>query len=289
MLTKVRRKDEDEITQALRRLGTSESEGLLYKATIFVEGEEDIELIEAGFGDVLRRYKVKDLGGRREVEKQIALLQEAEKKDATLPRCYFIFDRDEMPTGLKNSPTVRLLQWQRRCLENYLIDIDVLTDLFQDPEVTQSKVTSLGEVNKLLRDLALSQLEELAAKEAYAQYSFDDPGIRGQEIYGKRIEEIADILFSRLNRMNQQTSGVTEHWKNQFTAESQRIRREKLSVWEVKWVEECDGKRLFKDLYRKLTLRLSSRRLKKRIIQEMARKESENWRSLQSLLSVFLA
>ncbi|HEX4427260.1 MAG TPA: AAA family ATPase, partial [Terriglobales bacterium] len=52
VLSKVRYKDEQEISDALHRLGTSESEGLLYKATIFVEGEDDVSLLEAGFGDL---------------------------------------------------------------------------------------------------------------------------------------------------------------------------------------------------------------------------------------------
>jgi predicted ATPase len=288
MLTKVRRKDEDEISQALRRLGTSESEGLLYKATIFVEGEEDIELIEAGFSDLLRRYRLKDLGGRREVEKQIALLQQAERDDSTLPPCYFIFDRDEMPSDLRDSAKVRVLQWQRRCLENYLIDVDTLTDLLQDREVLHDTLSNLGEVNKLLRELAFSQLDDLVAKAVYAGYSFEDPGIRAPEIQGKSTAEIAEILFSRLRRVNTQTT-VADDWKTLFAAECERRKKEMLAIWDVKWVENCDGKRLFKDLLRRpLKFRISSRRLKKRVIQEMARNRTESWRSMESLLNTFL-
>lgn len=56
ILSKVRYKDEQEIADALNKLGTSESEGLLYKATIFVEGEDDVRLLEIGFDDLLRRH-----------------------------------------------------------------------------------------------------------------------------------------------------------------------------------------------------------------------------------------
>lgn len=289
MLTKVRRKDEDEITQALRRLGTSESEGLLYKATIFVEGEEDIELIEAGFADLLRRYKLKDLGGRREIEKQITLLQQGERQGTTLPPCYFVFDRDEMPTNLRSSGSVRILQWGRRCLENYLIDIETLTDILQDQEVVQQRVSNLGEVNKLLRDLALSQLDEIAAKDVYMQYPFEDPKIRAAEIQQKNIDEIAEILMMRLRRIGQQTSKVGDDWKASFVAESKRKKEELLAIWDVKWMEDCDGKRLFRDLHRRLTFRMSSRRLRKRIVQEMGRKRTENWRAVESLLTSLLA
>jgi predicted ATPase len=288
MLTKVRRKDEDQISQALRRLGTSESEGLLYKGTIFVEGEEDLELIEAGFGDLLRRFRLKDLGGRREVEKQIAMLQQAERDDSTLPPCYFIFDRDGIPSDLKDSIKVRILQWQRRCLENYLIDVNTLTDLLQDREVLPAPLSSLGEVNKLLRELAFSQLDDVVAKAVYVGYGFEDPGIRFTEIQGKKIEEIAEVLFSRLKRIAHQTSAVSADWKQSFESECHRRRKEILALWEVKWIELCDGKRLFRDLHRKLKFRISSRRLKKLIIQEMAKGQSETWRSVESLLKTLL-
>lgn len=119
LLTKVRQSDEEEISEALRRLGTSESEGLLYKATVFVEGEHDVEILEAGFGSILRQYKIKDLGGRKEVEKQIELLQAAEVRGEQLTPRYFIFDRDDAPTNLGNTNQVKILQWNRTCLENY--------------------------------------------------------------------------------------------------------------------------------------------------------------------------
>jgi predicted ATPase len=153
ILSKVRYKDEEEISQALSKLGTSESEGLLYKATVFVEGDEDVGLLEAGFGDLLRRHKIKDLGGRREVEKQIAQLQEVERKGTKLSPRYFIFDRDGLPTGLSNSETVKVLQWDRRCLENYLIDFDVLTDLLKDPDIVRDPFPNQGEVSRIFREL----------------------------------------------------------------------------------------------------------------------------------------
>ncbi len=58
-LTRVRYKDREVIAEALRALGTSETEGLLYKGTIFVEGVDDVEVLEVGYPDVLRRYVLK--------------------------------------------------------------------------------------------------------------------------------------------------------------------------------------------------------------------------------------
>ena len=120
LLTKVRSQDHSVIADALRRLGASQIESLLYKGTIFVEGPDDIALLEAGYGEVLRRYKPKDLGGRSEIEKQINLLLAAEKQGEAVPSLGFIFDRDDAPTDLAGSKNVRILQWNRRCFENYL-------------------------------------------------------------------------------------------------------------------------------------------------------------------------
>jgi predicted ATPase len=53
LITKVRRNDIEEVSDAFRRLGTSESEGLLYRGTIFVEGEHDAEILETGFPSIL--------------------------------------------------------------------------------------------------------------------------------------------------------------------------------------------------------------------------------------------
>jgi hypothetical protein len=163
-----------------------------------------------------------------------------------------------------------------------------LTDLLQDPEVLPAALSSLGEVNKLLRDLAFSQLDDAIAHAVYIQYAFEDPGIRAPEIQGKKIEEIAEILFARLNRISQQTSAVAADWKESFESECQKRKKDILSVWEVKWIELCDGKRLFRDLSRKLRFRTSSRRLKKRVIQEMARNQAETWRSMESLLKALV-
>jgi hypothetical protein len=123
--------------------------------------------------------------------------------------------------------------------------VDTLTDLLQDAEVLPAALSSLGEVNKLLRELAFSQLDDVIAQAVYIQYAFEDPGIRVPEIQGKKIDEIAEILFSRLKRISQQTSAVAADWKESFESECGRRKKEILAVWEVKWNEQCDGKRLF--------------------------------------------
>lgn len=204
LLTKVRRQDYSIISDALRRLGSSESEELLYKGTVFVEGVDDAGILETGFGEIFRRYKIKDLGGRKEIEKEIKFLQSTEKQNPDHSLRFFIFDRDDKPTDLASSNSIKILQWERRCLENYLIDFDVLTDLLQNEDIVNNPIKSIGEVQALLRELAFSQLDDLAARNIYIKYNFINPGLRTNEIQGKNIEEISTILSERLLEIKSQ-------------------------------------------------------------------------------------
>jgi predicted ATPase len=289
LLTLVRRQDQDEVSEALRRLGTSESEALLYKATVFVEGEHDSELLEAGFEKLFRRYKFKDLGGRREVEKEIKSLQEAEAKGNSVSAQFFIFDRDEAPTGLVSSQNVRVLQWSRRCLENYLIDIDVLTDLLKDDEHTDKPVKNVGELQNLLKELAMSQIADLVAKEVYDKYSFENAGLRPYEIQGKSFPETASLLFQRLSRIREQMVALDQAtWEREFVRECENGQIRVAEIWEAKWRDNCDGKKLFTDLQRRLGIRMRLPRFKKRVILEMKNRSTENWRTMESLLKELL-
>jgi predicted ATPase len=285
MLTKVSYKDPEEIAGALQRLGTSESEGLLYKATIFVEGEEDVDLLNGGFSELLRRHKLKDLGGRYEVEKQIQKLQTLETAGDKLSRRYFIFDRDGAPTGLHNSDAIRILQWDRRCLENYLLDIDILTSLLKNPEVIRNPLANQAEVSKLVKGLAMSQLTEFAAREVYRGYELEDPGIRPGDINGKSLEGISSALVARLQKIRGQVGPIDlEKWKTEFISACEKKINELEPTWDARWVELCDGKRLFVDMGKQLTLRMSVSKFKKRVMLEMRLATSVTWRQIDSLL-----
>jgi predicted ATPase len=289
VLTKVRRKDESEIAQILQRLGSSESEALLYKATVFVEGDDDVDLLDAGYGELLRSYKLRDLGGRREVEKQIVRLQQIEKTDDTLQPQYFVFDRDESATRLTSSAKVRVLQWNKRCLENYLLDLNVLTDFLQKPEIAERPISSLGEVKNALRELAMSQLDELVAKQVYADYCFEGSGLRANEIKNKSFEEMADILFSHIGKVQAQVGVLTSEWKEQFIAKCQSKKRELRELWDVRWEDDCDGKRLFRDLHSRVRLRMSVAKFKRLVMVELRTQRTDSWLSVESQIKSFLA
>jgi hypothetical protein len=290
LLTRVRATDQEEITEALRLLGTSESEGLLYRATIFVEGEHDVEILDAGFGSLLRLYKLKDLGGRHQIEKQIRLLQDAEKKGQELTPRYFIFDRDGAPTNVESTANVRILQWGRRCLENYLIDIDVLTDLLKDQDVTRAAVRNSGEVSKVLKERALGHLDDAIVREVYDACQFLEVGRKPLGLTGKSFADSASALFDKIEAFRAQIGVLDRNqWTTEFAEKCRRRREELLPVWDSEWKELCDGKRLFKELQQSFPLKMSLLHFKKRVITRMATSpQTDGWRSVESLLKDLL-
>ncbi|MCF6156722.1 MAG: recombinase RecF [Candidatus Brocadia sp.] len=155
--TKIYERDQMEIFEALRRLGTTAADTLFSRGNIFVEGEHDTAILEEGFYDQVMGYKITSLGGRREVEKEIATLQDAERKGELDKLNCFIFDLDRRPENLASTNLVRVLQWDRYCLENYLLDRKVLYDELTDNGVN---IGSRGSFEQRIAELAISQLTE---------------------------------------------------------------------------------------------------------------------------------
>lgn len=254
------------------------------------EGEHDVELLETGFGDLLRRYKIKELGGRREIEKHIAQLQLAEKNGAQLSPRYFIFDKDQAPTNLISSPTVRVLQWDRRCLENYLIDLEVLTTILKDSDILNDPLPSQGEVSKLVRALAMSQIDEFVVRQVYSRHRFDNAVILADEIRGKNLDQIADCISQRIVLIKEKIVPLSVPvWKDTFLRECTELRDQQTLVWDARWQELCDGKRLFSDLVRNRHFKISPLKLKKRIMLGMKAVPTASWRSIESLLKQLIA
>jgi AAA15 family ATPase/GTPase len=173
--TKIYEKDSHEVFCALNRLGTTAADSMFSQGNIFVEGEHDSIILDEGFYDFIAGYKITGLGGRTGIEKEISSLQKAEKNGDLDKLSCFIFDLDRMPTSIQSSALVRILQWDRYCLENYLVGRkDLYDELF---ELGVSDLESRGIFEKKIKDLALQQLNEVVAREIYNQESFESVGV----------------------------------------------------------------------------------------------------------------
>ena len=151
ILTPVRPEDWIERGEAFKRLGASRNESLLYTGTVFVEGDTDREFLLKGFKNLFQRNIIRELGGRSNIELEIEALQHSETHNRDLPKAFFILDNDGKPTTLKSTETVRILQWKRRCVENYLLDFGVLTNLMSEEGFAATRITNVTEVQQSLK------------------------------------------------------------------------------------------------------------------------------------------
>jgi len=114
------------------------------KGAIFVEGVDDVDLLNAGFDEQVRGFRVMRLGNRHEVEREVRKLSEAQRNNEVDTLQCFIFDRDMKTTDLSSEKLVRIVQWNRYCFENYLLDVDAIHAVCVDLEVSDPRGSGHG-------------------------------------------------------------------------------------------------------------------------------------------------
>lgn len=285
----MRPKDTDELGSALQLLGASELDDLLYRGLLFVEGDDDAEILQAAFPDELARLKVQKLGGRGEIERYIAQLQAAQPQGSELSRTAIIFDHDGRPTSLASSALIRIAQWDRYCIENYLLDADVLTDVLKAADRVGQPVGSIGEMQRRLKRLALQQVNSLAARATYDGYHYPGTGARTSDLNAADIATMADRLFDRLEDAQAVYGQIAlSKWKNEYIGKAEAAATDLRKTWATRWRELCNGKLLFTDLQRELQIGLNPRRFKKLVVQEMRIRETDDFCAMRRIVELAL-
>lgn len=278
-----------EYSDALQRLGTSVSESLLYEGTILVEGDDDVTFFETAFPSIGRKFKIRDRGGRREVEKTIRKLQELESKNEQVAPIFVIFDRDEEITDLKSSSSVRLTQLKKRTIESYMLDSVVISTIVSDEKYCKNPILSEGEVRKKLRDLAIKQIDAVIAREIYNGYEYKNASITKTELQSEDIEGIAAALQLRMIAARNSLPDVSsDEWIQKFLTAARSKRIELEATWEARWNEMCDGKRLISDFHKSAEMKISEAAFRSLIIEKMRDTQSDQWILIKSTLEDLL-
>jgi predicted ATPase len=288
-LANVRYQDHGEIRDALRRLGSSESEALLYKGSVSVEGIHDVELLQSGFVDLFRRFRVRDRGGRTQIDHDIRELQKAETNSEDIGYHYFIFDLDSRPHHLSDSAHIKILQWDRYCLENFLLDAEILTDLSRNEEYSDSPKSTVTEMHQVMKHWAMSQLNENAARLVFIELGLEKVGF---EMKPMRLGEptlIANGLWRQIDEMMNKfdalkADGFEKVFEKLFSERKLTLQ----AAWEEKWQVLSNGKQLFEDLRKAGHLRGDLLKLKRAIIVEMRSRETDVYKALASKLRGFV-
>lgn len=281
--TPVDRRDKAELFEILRRLGLSSMDVVSWQGTIFVEGEDDIDLLSLGFPDLLSNYQIKQLGGRGEIEKDILRLQAAEKNGDIQRLNVFIFDHDSKPSSLQSTSRVRTLQWDRYSIESYLLDENLLFEVVN--KHAETKVESKGALRALLRELAMNQVTDEAVRQVYAPIEPENCGIRPKEIVGKSTAESADLLFDRIEKLRTALAPLDRAgWIADFTKSCTERETVLRDDWDTNWRKRCNAKRVLKDLQAHLRVKAALSFLKSEMMKEMRFAKSEDWRVMESML-----
>jgi len=282
-LNLIRRRDKEEAFEALKKLGTSTSDVLFFRGGLHVEGSTDADLLEVGFSERIAGLKISRLGGRDEIERGIRTLQVAETRGQLETTQCFILDLDDRPTKLTSTPLVRVLQWDRKCFENYLLDFDAIYDATRE---MKKKKNDVARNDAKLKELALKQLTAAVARTVYAPREPENAGARSTDLDVDSYAKMASALSARISLIAGQVRNFSQSdWERDFVAACETQEAQIRSDWESRWSKLADGKRVIEDLHRWLDPGISVTEFKKAIVKAMAQHKTDNWKLVDSILS----
>jgi len=287
-ISPILRQDQDEIVEAISLLGVSTEQALTAKALVFVEGDSDIEILQAAFSEQLFGIELRSLKGRAEIERSIQALQAAENKGSLKERQSFLFDNDRKPTSLKSSNLVKIEQLERYCLENYLLDETVLFDIVK--EHATIKPESRAKFSKRIREMAIGQLDSVVTNEILVDYRSLRVGLRGDETKGRSVEEIANLQLKRIGEVVEAIQGLGEpdDWVSAFKARHATKRAEREPLWENDWKKLCSGKILMEDIQREYTLNMNLNKFKCLVASALAHEKKDDITALRGIVGRLL-
>ncbi len=283
------KKDKAEVFSVLQKLGSSSTDLLSTKGIIYLEGPHDTELLDFAITTIMPGYAAKYLGGRKEIEKNIKTLQDEDKKGTLDSYQLFLFDLDNLPTSLKSTKNVILLQWDRYCLENYLLNSDTIFDVIKENGANQDGLTR-GSMLGIIKNIAFMQINKIGAKDVVLKYLTDEIYIKITEILTDNPEETVNNLFSILDKIAASSIRIkTDFRKDVVLSEIQKRITSIKDDWESKWIIKCDGKQVLIDIHKEYKLRISLLDFKKKIMEFSYKSNNEDWKLIESKLKELIS
>ncbi|MDP9110976.1 MAG: hypothetical protein M3M96_05035 [Candidatus Eremiobacteraeota bacterium] len=167
---------------------------------------------------------------------------------------------------------------------------DVLNDFLKSTEYANRPLRTLGEVKRLLKDLALRQVNVLAAREVYSALDYPGVGARSNDLDSGPISDIAERLFGRIRDAQTRFSDIDlMTWRQEFVKSVEARAATLRAEWEANWVRLCSGKLLFIDLQKKVEIKMSLRKFKKMVAQEMRLRRNADYLAMERILQSILA
>ena len=280
-ITKILKKDDSEAQDALKSLGIQTSDILFNKGIIYLEGFTDEDYIPIIVGDLISGYSVKSLGGRNELEKEIKTLQTSDNKGELDGYHIFILDNDNKPFNGKSTENVKVIQWDRYCFENYLLDPDILYNVIKEFECSNPP-NNRGSLQQKIKELALNQVDFKAVRESLDNAIPQNISIKNSLLKNKSNEDIIDIFEKTINETKKLFKEFeNEKWKENLTSSIETKKEEYKQVWSDDWKKKCDGKSLIKAIHKEFGIKASITKVTKDILKEMKLNPNEEFNSIR--------
>lgn len=289
-ISRIELQDRQELEGALRALGSSSVDVLFSNGTLYVEGPDDKRLLEDGFSSRVARWRIVPLGGRQEVEKQISQLQRVEQQGQLEGIHAFIFDRDRRPSLVTDSAHVHVQQWDRYCLENYLLDADSIYDALRRIPRDEDVELTRGSLSQLLREFAMSQLPQVATRRAYAEIEPENAGIRPSDFSdGDDFRAVGQLLSERLARIRDKLKEFDQHqWITDFVSVAEEASVRLKAEWANDWQRYANGKVVLERVHSHFRIRIDRSEFKSRVARALHARSAESWKVVDSTLSALL-
>lgn len=283
-ISPIYKKDNEEAQHAIKCLGIGTADLLFNKGVVYLEGTTDDEFINEILKGLVSGFKIQSLGGRTIVENEIKILQEADKKNELQGYHVFVLDLDNRPSSLKDTLNVKIIQWDRYSFENYLLNLNVLYDVVksQNPKDFPG---NRAEFNKVVKEIAFSQIDQIAFYEILDEQSPKNISVTKKEIKEKNIQEIAKLVSEKINILKYELKKFNEtEWEQSFKDCVESKITEMKYDWEDNWKLKCKGKDLLTTIYQKFGLS-NYKDFVKSLVKTNKVDDTEEWQILKSKIT----
>jgi predicted ATPase len=284
VVSPIRKGDLDEAGDALRELGLDSGDMLFNRGLVFVEGEWDETVARYLLDDVLIGCQVRPLGGRHNVEEDIKRLVALDNRKRVFGRQVFVLDHDDAPFTGATSQNVRVIQWDRYSIENYLLEDTLLYDVLR--RRSGAPPASVGKLGRAMKALAMGQIEAVAmAKAIHENLPPSIPFARGEI---KRVKARSDLeaIAAKVEAWRKVVSkGERKAWIRRVEIARRRIAEDMQKDWKTRWKDRCRGKQLIGELIQKYPVVGGYAELVKEVLLEMKRTKRPEWEAMREKFS----
>ncbi len=286
----------DETAEALHRLGQSVGVVSLGKKIVLIEGT-DASLDKKTYTHILKnRFPTLVLlpsGGKGTLKSFNAVVKEVLDRTIWGVEFFMLADRDVSPAGnseeaMTQASTGRFRTLSRYHLENYFLDPLVLAEVFKDMDPAESWLRSSDEIEKVLREIARSQVSYATAliSAKFVRDSAGNADIMPKGCNGKTAQELVALMSSALE---------AEHGRLGTALDPQATSARILQVFESlsaavdapgnKWSIDIPGKPIFRIFCNRAGL--SEGRLKTLYIQKAEQLDTNPFDEIIQILGSF--